>query len=292
MPILETKRFRFEPDMKLIQAQCDAVARKNPRLKRRAEVALRRFKAARDYVDQGDIERAFMALREVLKDTLDVRAVELQASCLFYFGSLALLAGSDSMGVDLLQKAAGASRNTQLILAAHNRLMVKHLSSGQMDAVKDSARVTEGIVTAAERSDASVYYGAAARYNLAEMHFRQCEFSEAVPQALEALRGFEELSMDGETAKCLGILGCSRISCGDVEQGFADTERSLGLLKGFGDDQEMAVVFEGRAMGFLAQRRKDEATRDLREALNLFKRLDDTEAINTTLASLSLLENG
>ncbi len=292
MATLETKQFVFEPDMNLIREQCDRVVQRAPSLAKKITASLNSFETARGYVDNGDVGKAFEKLSESIRDILDSGADELEASCFFYIGFLALAIGDDEFGIRMLHGSLHKTQNPWLALCTYNRLMIHHLTKENYDAVVSIANASKKVVSGLPRSTASVYFGSGASYSKAEAHFRQGEYSEVFPHIQSALEGFRDISMMAEVAKCQGLLGNALISIGEVEGGLEYTEKSLEMFHEMENEDEMPFLLQGRGLAMLRTGNKAEAIRDLREALKLFKRRGEVEVkgINSTLAILSKLE--
>ncbi|UCE73707.1 MAG: tetratricopeptide repeat protein [Methanomassiliicoccales archaeon] len=291
MATLKTQQFIFKPDMNIIREQCDQVIRREPSLAPKITAAMSSFDDVIEHINHGDVQKAIEKIYKSVGDVFDVGLDELEASCFFYIGSLALAIGDDEQGINLLNGALYKTQNPWLTLTVNNRLMIYHLSNDNYDNVMSLVNTTLKVVSKLPRSNASTYYSSAAKYSRAEAHFQRAEYSEVITHIESALTGFRDLSMKAEIAKCQGLLGNALIAKGDVKRGLPYTLKSLKQFRKLKNEDEIGFLLQGRALAMVQIGKKAEAIKDLRKALKLFKRRGDSKAINTTLAILSNLED-
>jgi tetratricopeptide (TPR) repeat protein len=289
MATLESQQFVFEPDIGALRSECAQLARRTQSLAPKLSTALKNLEDGRGHVENGALGLAVEKLSSAMSDAAGLGAPELEASCFFYMGLIALAMGQD-VGVDMLHQALRRTQNPHLALTMYNRLMIHHLSRDALVAVMSLADATQKVVTSLPSTPATRYYGAGANYNRAEAFYRQGEYAQMLPHVKTAAAEFASLSLRPETAKCEGLLGNALIAMGDAVAGLDHIERSLTLFRDLGNDGEIAFLLQGKGLAMTGMGRKDDAIRCLREAIRIFRQRKEVNALNSTLAMLANLE--
>jgi tetratricopeptide (TPR) repeat protein len=287
MATLESQQFVFEPDRSALRSECEQLAKRNPSLAPKLWMALANFEDGHADVENGDVESALRNFAAASSNT--VGAPELEASCYFYMGFIALAVDNDA-GANMLRHAISKTQSPHLALTIYNRLMIHHLSRDDHARVIELSDATKKLVSTLPSTPATRYYAAGAAYNRAEACFRQGEFARALPHVRAAAAEFGGLSLWAEAAKCEGMLGNALVATGDIS-GLDHIEKSLTLFRSLGNDGEVAFLLQGKGLAMAKLGRKDDAIKCLREALRIFKKRKEVYSVNSTLAVLANLED-
>jgi tetratricopeptide (TPR) repeat protein len=290
MATLTTEKITFKPNMKLIREQCDAAVQRNPLCATDLASAITGFETACTLFDQSALKEGTEMLFKIMKCIGDENVPELEAACLFYLGCTALALGESDQGISWLDAALRNTRDPWLALCTYNIQMTHFLSSNSYQSVVALASATKKVMSQLPASEASLYYGSAASYNLAEAHFRKCDYAMVLQPVKEAIDGFHALSMRQEEAKSQGLLGNALVSSGDAKGGLPYIDKSLQFFQHANIEPEFGFLLQGRGTALLKLGRKSEAIRDFREAVQFFKRQGDAKAASTLLAAVLSLE--